>query len=257
MKTFIVGIDVATLAAKVGIAMAEMDSHDKATLVNVQQCGKDFKPAQTIADWLNGVEGRILLAMDAPLGWPESMRTAFSDHSAGRPLSIPPNELFRRKTDRYIQDEIGKTPLDVGADRIARTAHAALKLLGEIRKLMGGVIPMAWSPDFNEVAAIEVYPAATLMVWGIRSSGYKSKNQNGERLEILKALSHWVEVGRHAPELVKNPDVLDAVVCVVAGMDFISGRAMHPPDKKLAEREGWIWVRSKQQLSFLEPPHSH
>jgi hypothetical protein len=174
------------------------------------------------------------------------MRTAFSDHFAGRPLSVLPDELFRRKTDRYIKDETGKTPLDVGADRIARTAYAALKPLGGIGNHIGKTIPMAWSPDFDDIAAIEVYPAATLKVLGIRSSGYKLKNQDGERSEMLKALSDWVKVGEHASDLVENPDVLDAVVCVVAGMDFISGKAKHPPDKKLAEREGWIWVRSKQ-----------
>ena len=246
MKTFIIGIDVATVASKVGLAMAELDSHYTVKLQDVKLCGKGFEPAQPVGNWINELEGRILFAMDAPLGWPDSMRTAFSDHFAGRPLPVLPDELFRRKTDRYIKDETGKTPLDVGADRIARTAHAALKLLDEIGKHSGKTIPMAWSPDFNDIAAIEVYPAATLKVMGIRSSGYKLKNQDAERSEMMKALSHWVEVGEHASDLVENPDVLDAVVCVVAGMDFISGKAKPPPDKELAEREGWIWVRSNQ-----------
>lgn len=246
MKTFIIGIDVATVDSKVGLAIAELDSHGMAKLQDVRLCGKGFKPAQTVGNWTNELEGRILFAIDAPLGWPDSMRTAFSDHFAGRPLSVLPDELFRRKTDRYIKDETGKTPLDVGADRIARTAHAALEILGGIGNHIGKTIPMAWSTDFDNIAAIEVYPAATLKVLGIRSSGYKRKNQDGERWEMIKALSHWVEIGGHAPDLVRNPDVLDAVVCVVAGMDFISGKATQPTDKKLAEREGWIWVRSKQ-----------
>jgi hypothetical protein len=244
MKTFIFGIDVATVPSKVGLALADLDSQNKATLLNVQLCGKGPTPAQTVADWIRGQEGRVLLAMDAPLGWPKAMGNELSQHSAGKLLSVSPNDLFRRETDRYIQEKIKKTPLDVGADRIARTAHAALKLLADLRKQLGKTIPLAWLPDFTEVAAIEVYPAATLKVLGIRSSGYKLKNQEGERSEILKALSSWVEVGQNGPEVVKNPDLLDAVVCVVAGLDFISGRAMPPLDRELAEREGWIWVRS-------------
>lgn len=246
MKTFIIGIDVATVASKVGLAMAKLDSHNMAKLKEVRLCGNGFKPAQIVGNWINELEGRILFAIDAPLGWPDSMRTVFSDHLAGMPLSVPPNKLFRRETDRYIQRETGKTPLDVGADRIARTAHAALEILGGIANHIGKTIPMAWSSDFDNIAAIEVYPAATLKILGIRSSGYKRKNQDGERWEMIKALSYWVEIGGHASDLVENPDVLDAVVCVVAGMDFISGKATQPTDKKLAEREGWIWVRSNQ-----------
>jgi predicted RNase H-like nuclease len=243
MKTLIIGIDVATAGSKVGLALAESDSHDKATLLNVQLCGKGITPAQTVADWIKNVQGPILLAIDAPLGWPDKMGKELYKHSAGKVLSILPNEFFRRETDRFVQRQIGKTPLDVGADRIARTAHAALKFLDDLRKLLGKTIPLAWSPDFSGISAIEVYPAATLKAWGIRSSGYKAKNQEGERKEILKGLSSWVEVGRYAPELVRNPDVLDGVACVVSGMDFISGKAMKPENRALAEREGWIWVR--------------
>ena len=72
MKTFIIGIDVATVASKVGLAMAELDSHDTVKLQDVKLCGKGFEPAQTVGNWINELEGRILFAIDAPLGWPEN-----------------------------------------------------------------------------------------------------------------------------------------------------------------------------------------
>jgi len=43
--------------------------------------------------------------------------------------------------------------------------------------------------------------------------------------------------------LLDNPDVLDAVVCVLAGRDFLCGNARPPEHMDLALKEGWIWVR--------------
>ncbi len=244
MKTLIIGIDVATAHSKVGLALAIYEDRDRATLLKVRQCGKGAAPAETITDWIKGQTGRILLALDAPLGWPEAMGEQLSRHFAGIALSEKdPDQLFRRKTDRFIKQKIEKTPLDVGADRIARTAHAALALLGDLWKSLEKDIPLAWSPDFTDIAAIEVYPAATLKALGIRSSGYKAKDQEAERKEILSGLSGMVDIQGYGPDLAKNPDVLDAVVCVIAGMDFIAGRVMQPEDGPRAEREGWIWAR--------------
>jgi hypothetical protein len=39
-----------------------------------------------------------------------------------------------------------------------------------------------------------------------------------------------------------SDDEVDALVCTLAGVDFLRGRAAPPPDLSLAEREGWIWV---------------
>ena len=42
-----------------------------------------------------------------------------------------------------------------------------------------------------------------------------------------------------------NDNVLDAVLCVIAGLDFVGGAASGPSDRDTAEREGWIWVRER------------
>jgi hypothetical protein len=52
------------------------------------------------------------------------------------------NAMFRRTTDLFIQQKLKKTPLDVGADRIARTAYAALAILGTLRVELG--MPFRW-----------------------------------------------------------------------------------------------------------------
>ena len=62
------------------------------------------------------------------------------------PIETPANAMFRRITDVFIQTRLGKRPLDVGADRIARTAYAALAILAILRVELGIPIPLAWTP---------------------------------------------------------------------------------------------------------------
>jgi hypothetical protein len=87
-----------------------------------------------------------------------------------------------------------------------------------------------------------VYPAATLVAHRIRSSGYKKRDQTEQRCQIVAALRAKLTIGESVPDLAISADLVDAAVCVLAGADFISGRAMGPEDRTLAEREGWIWT---------------
>ena len=184
----------------------------------------------------------VLLAIDAPLGWPVALSPALSEHCAGKPLAASADSLFRRATDRFIKRQLKKTPLDVGADRIARTAHTALGLLERLRRSLGHPIPLAWVAPLESVVAIEVYPAATLIAHGFRSSGYKKAEQTRERREIFSSLRGLMSLPADSRLLEENDDALDAVVCVLGGKDFLDGRAMAPEDTGLAKREGWIWA---------------
>ena len=244
MDQLIVGIDCATDDAKIGLALAERRGA-KTTIRQATICARESSAADTVAGWLRGSAGPILLAIDAPLGWPIEMGRQLASHRAGQAIPVEPNLLFRRATDRFIQATVGKTPLDVGADRIARTAHAAGRLLGQLRQSLIQPIPLAWTIDLAQVSAIEVYPAATLAANGIRSSGYKKPSQGQERLEIIRPLSRWIDCKACLSDLEANADVLDSAVCVLAAVDFLEGRAVGPTDAALAEHEGWIWVRRK------------
>ena len=193
-----------------------------------------------VAGWI--AQGSpTILAMDAPLGWPIKLGHQLSHHSAGERIDCEPNELFRRETDRVVKEKLGRQPLDVGADRIARTAHAALQLLGELGQVTGCPIPLAWHSDVEGVSAIEVYPAATLTAYRIRSSGYKRKDQPEARAEIVEGLRSHLELPDDVSLVLSNADALDAAVCVLAGADYVSGRAVQPTDMAAAEKEGWIW----------------
>jgi predicted nuclease with RNAse H fold len=251
----LLGIDVATVEAKVGLAFGEYGG-DRIVLREAVAGTRARPPAAIVCEWLRGAPGPVLLAIDAPLGWPRSLASSLAAHRAGQSIPTHPNDMFRRTTDRFIHQTMGKLPLDVGADRIARTAHAALKLLGEIRERLDAPIPLAWTPTpFTGIAAIEVYPAATLVAHGTLSSRYKRVSQKPERRRILRDLEGRIRIGSCAELLEEKPDVLDAAVCLVAAADFLSGRAIAPKHREIAVREGWIWSapRAAPRTVLMEP----
>lgn len=240
----IIGVDCATQDAKTGLALATFAS-DSLSLCDVCLCSQARPAAEVISGWIAdaGAEPSIL-ALDAPLGWPVALRS-LGTHSAGAGMSHSADHMFRRTTDRSVQERFGQRPLDVGADRIARTAHAALTLLDRVRNATGRPIPLLW--DFAQpfaVGAIEVYPAATLRERGIRSKGYKKPGQLAERNEIIAALNHRMRLARIS-DLAAEADVLDAVICVLAAADYLKGHALGPPDLATAQIEGWIWVSDR------------
>jgi hypothetical protein len=191
---------------------------------------------------------RVLVAIDAPLGWPRPLAQALRGHVAGAHLDAPAHELFRRTTDRRVREIVGKQTLDVGADRIARTARSALDILEQIRRLAAEPIDLGWQPDFAaRMAAIEVYPAGTLKARLLPCTGYKGSSGAPARARIARALGAEIAgLHRHASG---QDDVFDACLCLVAARDFLLGQAVapSPAEAKLARREGWIWVRSPQE----------
>ena len=259
----LIGVDCATRDAHIGLALAEFDN-DGLRLQDAR-AGGPRRPARAIVkEWLTGSKDVSLLAVDAPLGWPRPLWVSLESHSAGSAIDTPADDMFRRATDLFIKNNIRK-PLDVGADKIARTAHAALDLLGKLRGDLGVAIPLAWQPArVTHHAVIEVYPAATLMAHEIPPSGrkpsgfslpsYKDKEKVQQRREIVDALQERMTIPeRHVEALCSNDDLLDAAVCVLAARDFLTGRAVPPTDRCLAEREGWIWTALPPDAIYTAP----
>ena len=140
---------------------------------------------------------------------------------------------------------LGKKPLEVGADRIARTAVAALALLHDLRRRSGLPIPLAWTHEpWAGAAAIEVYPAATLLAHGTYRSGYKEP-RSAARAEVVAAWPEGVAIPAGVDLQALPSDAFDAVVCLLAAADFAAGSALGPSDREMAEREGWMWVRGR------------
>ena len=198
---------------------------------------------ETVVDWVRQHDD-VLIAIDAPLGWPIALGEQLARHYAGGSIGGAAHAMFRRTTDRFIKAKTGKQPLDVGADRIARTAFAALALLTRLRSVLSDQIPLAWSPsNRSHWSVIEVYPAATLCAHRMPDREYKKPEQRRVRMEIMRALAQHFEVAPYEALLTSNADALDALICTLAGLDFIQGSAMLPANTDPAQREGWIWAR--------------
>lgn len=229
----IIGIDCATKQHNIGLALASFQ--DGKAMVRDVKVGSEINPALAIAkDWLAEAQP-TLISLDAPLGWPTALGRNLQAHKAGERIDINPDILFSRYTDREVRRRLNKRPLEVGANLIARTAHAALQLLGQLREETGLAIPLAWNPDdVTETCAIEVYPRATLKVMGIK---YEQRLTAIREIECLT-----VDV---VADALSSEHGLDAVVCVLAGVDFLTGNCSEPikREKAFADKEGWIWVR--------------
>jgi predicted RNase H-like nuclease len=250
MSITIIGIDCAVDEKNIGVAVGEF-SGECCTVLELLGRGRTQTIPQLASDFIQKSE-KTLLALDAPLGWPNSLGQALFSHSAGDAIDVVSNSMFRRGTDKFVKSEFGKQPLDVGADRIARTALAALELLGSIRKLTGLEIALAWKPEYPEnAAAIEVYPAGSLVSYGLTSKGYKKKEQKEVRQDILKGLREHARLPFDLTLAEEDANVLDAIMCVLAGSDFLAGNALTPSDASppvlvdQAKKEGWIWIKRK------------
>ena len=227
--TALLGIDCATNPKKAGLALGEAIGG----VLRILRCttgSKRMSPAMIAFEWLKEYED-VLIALDAPLGWPKPLGLSLSEHKAGMPIKVDPDKLFSRATDKAIRERLGKKPLEVGANLIARTAVAALALLDELRRSAGRQIPLAWAPVEGERwQAIEVYPSATRRSHGAPDIGGS-----------LKGLEKLIDYSSVSSILEKSKDAADAVVCVLAAADFLTGRAIAPRDRELAFLEGWIW----------------
>ncbi len=248
LKVTIIGVDCATQPERTGLARAEWEDGWQSDLTALV-CKKNTQVEERIAAWLPA-QGPTLLALDAPLGWPAAFKQILGAHQAGDALPEPEiNRFFRRATDQFVHRTLGKRPLDVGAERIARTAYRVLNLLQSLRQLTGRAIPLAWEPALPDgISAIEVYPAGTLKAWGAAYQRYKKKSQLQARHKILMGLQELLPPIAEPSVLEGNADSLDAAICVLAGADFLQGEVYQPaeaggPGLLLAQNEGWIWVR--------------
>lgn len=250
MAVQLIGVDCATEEARTGIAVGTWED-GRLRVSYGFRCHGERSVRETILGECEGSERPILIALDAPLGWPLALAESLVHHRAGDVLEAPPNTMFSRETDRFVQARLGKKPLEVGADRIARTAHAALRLLGAVRASLGLEIPLAWYPGQlpAHVSAIEVYPAATLVSRGIEARGYKRSEAISQRKRIIEALRADRTIFPDAMDnFESSADVLDAAICLVAAADFMDGSVVPPVDRERAEREGWIWVRPPKTM---------
>ncbi len=245
MSLLLVGIDLAVAATNSAIAIARFSS-GRLTVDHVSMAvvDEDLEGVLDDAD----IGQTTLLCIDAPLGWPQSFRSVFADHRAASPIDVDANTLFRRETDRDIYRRRQKTPLDVGADRIARTALRAVNLVGALRRRTQRPIDLPLTSAQIRAPGIhvlETYPAGYIKARNIEAKGYRDRQAVSLRLSLLRNVvddaRSFVELSEIDDSVAGRADLLDSVLCVLAGYRAWTGVAPEPTDRGSAEIEGWIW----------------
>lgn len=249
----IVGLDCACRSHSVGLALGTYASGN-VTVDSVAVGRGDSSMREAFASGIRATLGQAplaLLALDAPLGWPDPLARALETHQAGNRIGDlgDADRYVCRTTDAIVYDHVATWPLDVGADLIARTAFAALELIAALRD-GGRELPLAWEPgQLAQTGAIEVYPKATFLARHVPVKDYKSKKPDVSgpaRRLLLQALARELTIADEHHQVILGSDhALDAVACVLAAKDFLDGVAVSPnaPQRMLANREGWIWFR--------------
>jgi len=185
-------------------------------------------------------------AIDAPFGWPEPMVSAVHAYATSGSWPGPEKRSFRlRRTDLYVHDrvlaETGEKlwPLSPSTDRISLTAWR-----------LAGLREAAFTRShlrFDRAGGdqvVEAYPAAALLLWGLRREGYKSDPEAREQLlASIEAEAPWLAWEPGAREAcVESDDALDAVICALIARAAALGATEPPPAEalELARVEGWI-----------------
>ncbi len=240
----LIGLDAASDRKRFGFAVGKLHG----STVKIENVGLlagrgRVGALQNIAKLIESTsEG--LIAIDAPMGWPEAVGPMLAHHMAGQPLAVTKNALFRRKSEIRLREiRGGPRPMEVAADQIARAAHEGLTVLGELRSITGKEIPLAWDFDHDDWSVIEVYPAATLFAHEAPFQRYKEPDQLPQRERIADSVR---DVMPDLEKYVDAPiDAFDACLCLLAAADFRWGKSVGPAekDRETAAKEGWIWAR--------------
>ena len=290
----IIGIDCAADPKNIAVAFADLKG-ETLTIQDVElgnSSTKDdrFLRIQTLAEAIRSrINGPTLLALDAPLGWPAPMGDSLKDHHAGTLGGLPETAetLFRRRTDQFVVCRTGKTPLEVGANLIARVTHTALRLLNGLVRDESERKPLSRRCRLtNGVNTIEVYPAlagpkflrhksvTTPVDWEEVASELKAMKAIKSKAKEPREFVPWTQVcekledGLSCGGLTIRLDTpvkekkestrlrdhgLDAILCAWIGARFLRGHCEEPSEKigdDILAREGWIWFDG----SFVPDP---
>jgi predicted nuclease with RNAse H fold len=201
------GVDLAAAAKKTAVAVIEW-SRGSARLVHL---GLDVQDQEIVS--LFGTSD--MTGVDCPVGWPDALIPFLAGHlafDAGPVLDYDGIEgrrlLAYRDTDRYVTRRTGLIPLSVSADRLAHPAMRCAVIQAKIAALHG--------PQLRDGSGrlAEVYPAASLKLWGLNARGYKGRGSSeAERraalLGTLREQAPWLDLEGYGDQLAASDDMFE------------------------------------------------
>lgn len=236
------GIDLAAEPKGTALALIEW-SEDQAKLVYLEVGLADPE----IIEVTSGVDK---IGIDCALGWPIefieflnrqlTLNAETSDVSGDLAWR---RRIAYRETDRFVREETGRWPLSVATDRLGMTAMRAAGLLSKYGK---GGIEIDRS---GQGLVVEVYPGASLRVWGFDTSGYRSSE--AKRIELINQLRQrapWLELGANISEMSKSCDAFDSVFAALSARAAALGHCKTPPVHltETSRIEGWVALPNRQ-----------
>lgn len=222
-----IGVDLSTTNAKTALCEIDWSLDPPIATVRAKVGLKEI--AET--------HRRGTLAIDCPFGWPDKFVDFVVSRRNGDRTDASEREPLRlRHTDLWVREQISKTPLSVSADKLGATAMYCSQILDEI------------NPALDRCGAdgvIEVYPAASLKVWGHDARDGFDKLVRAAGIELRS-------------ESEPNDHCRDAVVCALTARAF-DLELIQKPDggiPAVAKHEGWIFIPAHGSLSSLtaRPP---
>ncbi|QLD11526.1 DUF429 domain-containing protein [Microbacterium oleivorans] len=230
-----VGVDLAAADAGTAVAVVEWAA-SSARLVSLRLGASD-------TDIVDAARTATKIGIDCALGWPDEFVDFVSRHAD--PSGAPEvdggaswrRRLAYRETDRVVRAITGRWPLSVSTDRLGVTALRCAGLVARLRA-DGRDVDRAGSGDLAEV-----YPGASLRVWGFDTRGYRvDPAVRRVLLDAMLGAAPWLDPGEHAATMVRSGDAFDAVVAALATRASARGAVIQPEPDQLAaaRREGWI-----------------
>lgn len=236
------------------------------------------KTAAAVIDWtsggarliqlsLNVTDGEIvdlfgtsdMTGIDCPVGWPDAFLPFIAGHLNFDAHPVLDHDgiegrrlLAYRDTDRFVTGKTGLIPLSVSADRLAHPAMRCAVIQAKIARDHG-----RQARDGSGRLA-EVYPAASLKLWGIHARGYKGRGiPEAERLGLildgLTAAAPWLDLDGRWNDLAASDDMFDAVIASLTARAVSLRQTLFPTEDHAAAalREGWIHLPSRQLADLV------
>ncbi|MFF2030922.1 DUF429 domain-containing protein [Arthrobacter sp. NPDC058192] len=240
------GVDLAAAAKKTAAAVIEW-AGGGARLAHLSLDVGDDEIVRLFA-------GCDMTGIDCPLGWPDAFLPFLAGHLASDAVPVLGHDgiegrrlLAYRDTDRFVTGRTGLIPLSVSADRLAHPAMRCAVIQAKIARDVGP------QPRDGSGGLAEVYPAASLKLWGIHARGYKGRG-DPEAAQLATALAGltrkapWLDLAGYGADLAASDDMFDAVIASLTARAVRLGQTLRPGagDAAAALTEGWIHLPSGQ-----------